>query len=296
MSSWHQNLVELITRTSTDLPQDVEDCLRRARDSEKPESNARATFDMILDNVALARDLRRPICQDTGTIMVWVSAPPSLRQSEFRQMFERAVVEATDIGVLRQNCVDSLTGKNSGNNLGAGHPVIHWHEAEGDTVTVQLVLKGGGCENVGTQYALPDTGLDAGRDLEGVRRCILHAVHQAQGKGCAPGILGVIVGGDRSTGYMASKELFLRRIGERNPVPELAELEERTLAEANSLGIGPMGFGGNTAVLDVFIDTRHRLPASYFVTVSYMCWAYRRRGFTATPDGAVTSWLGVTRA
>jgi fumarate hydratase class I len=168
--------------------------------------------------------------------------------------------------------------------------VIHWHEQAGDEVRVTLMLKGGGCENVGIQYSLPDSELGAGRDLAGVRRCLLDAVHRAQGKGCAPGILGVAIGGDRATGYVASKEQFLRKLGERSPEPELAALEEQVLQEANTLGIGPMGFGGRTTLLDVFITALNRVPASYFVSVSYMCWAFRRRGMTTDLTGTVLGW------
>jgi fumarate hydratase class I len=139
------------------------------------------------------------------------------------------------------------------------------------------MLKGGGCENVGAQYSLPNATLGAGRDLAGVRRVVLDAVHKAQGKGCAPGILGVAIGGDRGSSYYASKEVLFRQLEEASPDLELAALEERLTAEANQLGIGPMGFGGQTTVLGTKIAAMHRLPASYFVSVSYMCWAYRRR-------------------
>ena len=291
MPNWQSAFETLIARTSTDLPADVENAIRQAHDAEDPESNARAALGVILENTALARKLRRPICQDTGTVMLWVDAPASCRQEPVRDAFEQAVVQSTAAGMLRQNCVDSLTGKNSGNNLGVGHPVIHWNEADTDHLRARLILKGGGCENVGVQYALPDFRLGAGRDLDGVRRCVLEAIYQAQGKGCAPGVLAVVVGGDRGTGYTAGKSLLMRKIGQRNRIPELARLETRLLDESRALGIGPMGFGGQTTLLDVFIECRHRLPASYFVSVSYMCWAYRRRGFKATLDGQVLEWL-----
>ena len=288
MSAWEQSIYELICRTSTDLPRDVERALRSAVTRETPGSNAATALQMMIHNADLARQEGAPICQDTGTILFWVQAPTSLiTRSAFRQAAEAAVVRATADGVLRQNCVDSLSGKNTGNNLGGGSPVIHWEETLGGAVSVALILKGGGCENVGTQYALPEAPLDAGRDLEGVRRCLLHAVHAAQGKGCAPGILGVCIGGDRATGFEESKRQLLREIGTRSPMSELGELEHRVLEEANQLAIGPMGFGGQTTLLDVFVGTRHRVPASYFVSVSYMCWAYRRRQITLNSAGNI---------
>jgi fumarate hydratase class I len=113
-----------------------------------------------------------------------------------------------------------------------------------------------------------------------VRRVVLDAVHKAQGKGCAPGVLGVAIGGDRGSSYLASKEVLYKTMEESSPHPELAALEHRLTTEANQLGIGPMGFGGETTVLGTKITGLHRLPASYFVSVSYMCWAYRRRRMT----------------
>ncbi len=194
---------------------------------------------------------------------------------------EEAVVQATKKSYLRPNSVDSLSGKNSGNNLGGAYfPSVHFEEVEGDTLTIELMLKGGGCENVGAQYSLPNSALGAGRDLAGVRKVVLDAAFQAQGQGCAPGILGVAIGGDRGSSYYASKETLFRQMGDVNPNPELAALETRLTEEANQLGIGPMGFGGKTTVLDTKISHLNRLPASFFVTISYMCWAYRRRKLT----------------
>jgi fumarate hydratase class I len=188
------------------------------------------------------------------------------------------VASATAHAYLRPNAVDSITGANSGNNLGDdAFPTVHFEETEGDTLTADLLLKGGGCENVGAQYSLPNEALSAGRDLAGVRRVVLDAVHQAQGLGCAPGILGVAIGGDRGSSYAASKEVLLRKLGDSNPDAKLDALEKRLTQEANQLGIGPMGFGGKTTVLDVKLRGMHRLPASFFVSVSYMCWAHRRR-------------------
>jgi fumarate hydratase class I len=174
--------------------------------------------------------------------------------------------------------VDSVTGKNSGNNLGPGSPTLHVHQSRGTRLDVRLILKGGGCENVGAQYSLPDTRLGANRDLDGVRKVILDAVVQAQGKGCSPGILGVCIGGDRATGYLHSKEQLLRTLEDASPDPALAAMEQKIVRGANTLGIGPMGFGGNTTLLGCKIGVLNRLPASFFVSISYMCWAYRRQG------------------
>ena len=274
-------ILELVRLAATDLPPDVEASLSQAVEQEEPGSAARGALETILRNVTLSRTNSTPICQDTGTPIFYVHHPEGWSTRRMRQQIEAAVAEATRRSFLRPNSVDSLTGKNSGDNLGGSHfPTIHFEEVEGDTLTVDLMLKGGGCENVGAQYSLPNTALGAGRDLAGVRKVVLDAVYKAQGQGCAPGILGVAIGGDRGTSYLASKEVLVRPMDEASPDPELAALEERLTAESNQMGIGPMGFGGKTTVLGTKITSLNRLPASYFVSVSYMCWAYRRRRMT----------------
>jgi fumarate hydratase class I len=269
--------VELVRLASTDLRSDVEDALRAARDREEEGSAAQSALDTILENVALARKNSTPICQDTGTPIFYVYYPTGWSTLALKKQIHDAVAMATERTYLRPNAVDSLTGRNSGNNLGQDFPSLHFEEWEKDLLKVDLMLKGGGCENVGAQYKLPDTGLMAGRDLHGVRNVVLDAVFQAQGKGCAPAVIGVAIGGDRGASYVKSKEQFFRPLDDENPVPELADLEKKLTEEANELGIGPMGFGGKTTVLGVKIGALHRLPASYFVTASYMCWADRRR-------------------
>jgi fumarate hydratase class I len=271
-------LVELIRFTSTNLSSDVQQTLEAAREREEPGSAAQSALITILDNVDLSRRNSTPICQDTGTPIFYVQYPAGWSTRSLREQIRNAIVEATKKSYLRPNAVDSLTEKNSGNNLGDdAFPTIHFEEVEGDELTVKLILKGGGCENVGAQYSLPNSPLGAGRDLAGVRKVVLDAVQKAQGQGCAPGILGVAIGGDRGSGYYASKEVLFRPMEEENPNPELAQLEQRLTAESNQLGIGPMGFGGKTTVLATKMTGMHRLPASFFVSVSYMCWAHRRR-------------------
>jgi len=274
--SLHDALVELVRRASTDLPPDVERALALARTREIPGSASEAALGAILENVALARTRSTPICQDTGALTFVVSHPVGRALRPLRAELEGAVVEATRQAFLRPNAVDSLSGHNSGNNLGCAFPSVSFEEWDEDYLRVDLLLKGGGSENVGAQYALPYEPLSADRDLEGVRRVVLDAVVRAQGQGCPPGVLGVMIGGVRSNGYdLAKRELF-RSLDDASPVPELAQLEKRLLEDCNKLGIGPMGFGGKTTVLGVKIGACHRLPACYFVTIAYMCWACRR--------------------
>jgi len=285
MRDFTNEIIELIRRTSSDLPKDVEDQLRASVEREAPGSAARGALETIIKNVELSRKNSSPICQDTGTPIFYVKHPVGWSTLQLKQQIRTALAEATKRSYMRPNAVDAVYDRNSGNNLGGDDfPYIHFEEVEGDELTIELMLKGGGCENVGAQYSLPDGRLGAGRDLAGVRKVVLDAVQKAQGQGCAPGILGVSIGGDRGTGYVKSKEVLLDKIGTRNPDPKLAELEERLTAEANTLGIGPMGFGGQTTVIDTKITGLSRLPASYYVTISYMCWAYRRRKMTVKAD------------
>jgi len=278
-----ESILELVRLTSTDLPPDVEASIRRAVEQEETGSAARGALETILKNVELSRQNSTPICQDTGTPIFYVYYPAGWSTRALHQMIEEAVVQATKKAYLRPNSVDSITGKNSGNNLGGKHfPSIHFEEVEGETLTIELMLKGGGCENVGAQYSLPNDALNAGRDLAGVRKVVLDAVFQAQGQGCAPGILGVAIGADRGSGFYASKETLYRKMDDTNPDPQLDALENKLVEEANQLGIGPMGFGGKTTLLGSKITHQNRLPASFFVSVSYMCWAYRRRKMTIT--------------
>lgn len=282
------HFLELIRRAATDLPADIEAALHKARDAEDAGSAAQTTFDAILENVRMSRAASTPICQDTGTPIFYVYYPTGWSTLALKKQIREAVAEATANSYLRPNSVETMTGKNTGNNLGDDFPYFHFEEWEESYLKVDLMLKGGGCENVGTQYSLPDDRLEANRDLEGVRRAVLDAVHQAQGMGCAPAVIGVAVGGDRGSSYIKSKEQFYRPLDDVNENPKLAELEQRLTREANTLGIGPMGFGGKTTVLSVKIDSLERLPASYFVTASYMCWADRRRSLIYHRDGQVT--------
>ena len=291
MQALQDSLLELIRRTSTEIPDDVHAAIVRSLEEEKKGTIAESAMKIIDQNIALAKQKSQPICQDTGSIIFYVDCPVGFDQIGFEEAAREAVKLATKKGYLRQNSVDSLTGRNDGTNLGPGSPTVHFQQHRSPEVSVRLVLKGGGCENVGAQYSLPNEKLKANRDLDGCRKVILDAVLQAQGKGCGPGILGVCIGGDRATGYEHSKEQFLRRLDDNNENPELNRLEQDIVTTSNKLGIGPMGFGGKTTLLGTKIGVLNRLPASFFVSVSYMCWAYRRHGAALDQNGNIAKWL-----
>jgi fumarate hydratase class I len=250
---------------------------------------------IIAQNIDQAADCEGAICQDTGMPTFEVKTPVGVSQIEMKTLIREAVAEATRRGKLRPNSVDSITGENSGSNLGPGTPIIHFEQWERDDIEVKLILKGGGCENMNAQYSVPTElpGLGrADRTLEGVRKCILHAVWNAQGKGCAPGAVGVCIGGDRTSGYVHAKEQLFRTLDDVNGDPRLAQLEASIMGEVNKLGIGAMGFGGRTSLIGCKIGAINRLPASYFVSVAYDCWAFRRLGVVLDGrTGAITEWL-----
>ena len=286
-SSPVSKLVDLIRSTSSSLPEDVLKALKAAARKERKGSSAAVVLKTILENCAIAAKRGTPLCQDTGTLTFFVDE--RLRRKVTPAVIRKAVALATEKGYLRKNTIDSVTGRSYDDNCAEGAPVIHYVEREKgkgkrEKCGVTLILKGGGSENMSRQYSLPDAALGAGRDLAGVRKCILDAVQKIQGYGCAPGILGVCIGGDRATGYEVAKEQLLRPLDEaegrgkrEEGRGEILKLERRVLKEANSLGIGPMGLGGKTTLLGVKIAAHPRVPASFFVTIAYMCWACRRR-------------------
>jgi len=293
--AFFDSVLDLIVRTSTDLPPDVRAAMKVAMQLEQTDTQSSQALSIIAQNIDLAADCEGAICQDTGMPTFEVKTPVGANQIVMKQQIRDAIAEATRRGKLRPNSVDSLTGENSGNNLGPGTPIVHFEQWDRDEIEVKLILKGGGCENMNAQYSLPMELPNLGRadrSLEGVRKCILHAVWQAQGKGCAPGAIGVCIGGDRTSGYVHAKEQLFRTLDDVNPDARLAELEASIMREVNELGVGAMGFGGRVSLIGCKVAALNRLPASFFVSVAYDCWAYRRLGVILdAKSGTISRWL-----
>jgi fumarate hydratase class I len=296
MSLFQESILELITETSTNLPPDVRRAMADGLQSETPATQASQALNVIATNIDMATQDEGPICQDTGMPTFKIRTPVGINQLALQEDLRHAVAEATRRGKLRPNSVDSLTGKNSGDNLGPGTPIVHFEQWENaEEIEIKLILKGGGCENKNIQYSvpceLPHLGR-ADRTLDGVRKCILHAVWQAQGQGCSAGALGVCIGGDRTSGYTHAKEQLFRTLDDTNPNPQLAALEDYILTAGNTLGIGTMGFGGQVTLIGCKVGVINRLPASFFVSVAYDCWAFRRLGVILDArTGALKRWL-----
>ena len=295
MQFFQDSVYNLIVETSTNLPADVRRAIQKAKEMEDAGTRSALSLSTIAENIDMAESLQSPICQDTGMPTFVVHCPVGSNQIIMKKNIYEAVAKATNNGKLRSNSVDSLTGHNSGNNLGPGTPVIHFEQWERNEIDIRLILKGGGCENKNIQYSLPAEleGLGkAGRDLDGIRKCVMHAVYQAQGQGCSAGFIGVGIGGDRTSGYELAKQQLFRRTDDVNTNLELQKLEDYVMEHANELGIGTMGFGGQVTLLGCKIGAMNRLPASFFVSVAYNCWAYRRQGAILDPvTGQFQHWI-----
>ncbi len=295
LAAFSDSVLQLVVKTSTDLPPDVRAAMKAAMGAEPPETQSGLALGIIAQNIDQAADCEGAICQDTGMPTFEVKVPVGANHLWMREKIREAVAEATRRGKLRPNSVDSITGENSGDNLGPGTPIIHVDQWEEDEIEIKLILKGGGCENMNAQYSVPCELAHLGRadrDLEGARKCILHAIWNAQGKGCSPGAVGVCIGGDRTSGYVHAKEQLFRSLDDVNRDSRLAELEASIMGTVNNLGIGTMGFGGKVSLIGCKVGVLNRLPASFFVSVAYDCWAFRRLGVRLDArDGSIKKWL-----
>jgi len=271
-----QAVVELLKVAATDLPDDVEQALASAL-SKETGALPRSALSATLENICAARKDARPICQDTGVPIFFVTAARGTSYEGMADVLSEAVRIATRVVPLRPNAVDSLTGKNSGDGVGPGVPVIYFKEWQQHYHIIDLLMKGGGSENVGATYKLPDPAMGAQRDVDGVRRAVLDAVFRAQGRGCPPYIIGVGVAGTKDDAAVLSKRQLLRRLGDKSEVNGVSRFENEVLSEINSLGIGPAGLSGNTTALAVKMAVHARHPATFFVDVAFGCWAHRRR-------------------
>lgn len=263
-------IVDLLYKNSYSLPRDVEKALKKAIEKEK--GIGLMVMKDVIDNIEIAKKNKIPLCQDTGMLIFFVCYPKKYSRQQLKKIIQRATEKAIKKVPLRQNSIDSLTGKILKNSI----PEIFFEEWENNHLKIILMLKGGGSENMGKLYSLPDENLKAGRDLHGVRKCILDAVLKAQGNWCPPGIIGAAIGGSRDAVTKESKKQLLRNISDKNKNPILRKFEQELLKDINKLRIGPNGLGGKTTALAVKIASLPRHPASFFLDVSFLCWNARK--------------------
>lgn len=274
--------VKLLWLAVTKLPKDVKDALKQAY-KEEDSAVGMSQLKAILDNVELAEKTCTPMCQDTGVIIFYVKAGSSFDGlDQIEEALRRAAARATVEVPLRPNAVNPFTQKNTGDNNGRHFPYINWEIVPGDSLEITVLPKGGGSENVSALGML-----NPGQGIAGLKKFVVNTVVKAGAKPCPPTILGVGVGGGADIAVKLAKGNLLKSLNQPNSEPELAKLEQELKDAVNSTGIGPMGLGGKTTVLDVKIDYAYRHPASYPVAVVVQCWAARRATARIGSDGKV---------
>jgi tartrate/fumarate subfamily iron-sulfur-dependent hydro-lyase alpha chain len=267
-----------------DIPQDLRDALRTARERETSVPGQRV-LDTILRNVEVADEEKNLVCQDTGIAVYYCRVGegfplhPARIHEALRAGTERATVEHP----LRSNTVHTLTREATGANVGHRVPIIHWEfVADWDGLDVKCVPKGSGSENMSfLKMCVPADG------VRGIKTFVLDSIVGAGGKPCPPGIVGVGIGGSADYAMHLAKEAIARPVGSSNPDPVVAELERELYELLNETGIGPMGLGGDVTVLHAHVEHADTHMTLNPVAVNYQCWAARRATAHVSADGAV---------
>jgi len=267
-------IVELYRSSVSNIPDEITSFYTRFQ--KNANGNGLFVIDNILQNIDVASKNKIAVCQDTGIPYLFVRHNKKFSTAEIKKSIIDATVQATQQNLLRPNAVDPIKNENSEDNKGIDFPVIYFEEHENDNIMIELLLKGGGSENIGLTYSLPDKTMDAHRDIDGIKKCVIDAILKAQGKGCPPYIISVGIGGSKDVVAHISKKGLLRKIEDKNPDATLNALEEDLLTDINNLKIGPMGLGGDLTALKVIVNKASRHPATFFVEVCFSCWALRR--------------------
>lgn len=276
-------VVKLLRLANTKLPTDVGWALEAAAGWETGEI-AYSQLGSIMDNVKKAEFLGRPMCQDTGIPVFYVSGK---FDSSIASKISEGLRRATETIPLRPNTVDPLTRENAGGNLGQGMPVIHYRPTDDDYTEITVLPKGAGSENM-TRLGM----LNPADGIEGIKRFIIDTVFDAGGRPCPPTVVGVGIGGTSDLCVEMSKEALLMPLDRANDDTVLDELESELFTALNSSGLGPMGLGGATTVLAVRIKKACCHTASLPVAVNLGCWAMRRATARISEDGTVEYYQG----
>jgi fumarate hydratase subunit alpha len=273
-------IIQLIKKAETELPTDVINALKKAYGIE--EGIAKTQIEAILKNIDLAKKSGRPMCQDTGIQTFFVEIGVDFQHiNKLKGLILDAVKIATMKIPLRPNTVDPFSGENHKDNTGDNIPYITWDFVEGSDVYITALPKGGGSENMSKLGMLkPGVG------IEGVKDFVVEEMIKAGGNPCPPTVVGVGIGGGADLAMKLGKKSLLRPVGNRHNDKTIAAIEEELIKRINESGIGPMGLGGKTTVLDVHIEKAHRHPASLPVGIAVQCWADRRAKMIIHSDGS----------
>jgi len=277
-----ETTIELLRRASIQLPGDIIKALKRAR-REETSNIGRQQLGNILKNLQAAKEMSRPICQDTGLITFYVTIGNEFGDPGFLlESLTKATRKATHDIPLRPNAVHPLTRKNSGDNSGTGVPIVSYEIVQGDYVELTVLPKGAGAENMSTLTMLPPSA-----GIHGIKQFIINTVVTADGKPCPPIILGIGIGGKADLAMTLATRSLLRPLGTHHPQKEVAKLEEELLELVNATGIGPMGLGGKYTALGLNIEYAYCHPASLPVGITMQCWAHRRATARIYRDGQI---------
>jgi fumarate hydratase subunit alpha len=269
-----KKIIEVVRDLCIDANYNLGDDVLRAFDKaiEAEESaTGREVLKELKENARIAREEKAPICQDCGLAVIFIEVGQDVHITggDLNVAINEGVRQGYKDGYLRKSACHPFTRKNTGDNTPA---IIHIQIVPGDKMKIVFAPKGGGAENMSRVTMLtPAVG------VEGVKDFVVNRVKESGSNPCPPTVIGVGVGGTFERSAILAKKAILREIGNRNPDPELASIEEEILTRINRLGIGPMGYGGNTTSLDVFLEIEPCHIASLPVAVNIQCHAARHK-------------------
>lgn len=261
---------QLCIDANYNLVEDVLSALDKAIEEEESPT-AREVLKELIENATIARQEKAPICQDCGLAVVFVEIGQDVHFTggDLKEAINEGVRQGYNDGYLRKSACHPITRKNTGDNTPA---VMHLDIVPGDKVKIIVAPKGGGSENMSRVTMLtPAVG------MEGIAEFVVNRVRESGSNPCPPTIIGIGVGGTFERSAILAKKVLLRSLGQRNPDPELAKIEEDILARINRLGIGPMGYGGTTTSLEVFLEMEPCHIASLPVAINIQCHAARHK-------------------
>lgn len=255
------------------LNDDIREKIKEAKQQEESPF-AKSILDQLLENARIAKEDRVPLCQDTGMAVVFLRLGQDVHITggSLYAAIDEGVRRGYSQGYLRKSVLDPLTRENTGDNSPA---VIHTEIVDGDRLEITLAPKGFGSENMSKLAMLkPSDG------IEGIKTFVLDTVIEAGANPCPPIIVGIGIGGTMDKAAYIAKRSLLRRLGEKNPDPQLAQLELELLGLVNSTGIGPQGLGGKTTALAVHIEAFPTHIAGLPVAINIQCHCARHRSIS----------------